>query len=159
MQEKKIESIRKAYEKKVVKQAGCWGWNGIVDQDGYGRVTSRYIYEFKVQTAHRASWFLHNGEIPRNKIIRHTCDNRLCTNPEHLVLGTLKDNSADMKAKKRQAFGSKNGNAKLSEIEVIVIKRLLQKGKSQPLIAELFDVNKDAISNIKRGLTWFHVET
>jgi DNA invertase Pin-like site-specific DNA recombinase len=91
-------------------------------------------------------------------IVRHTCNNRLCTNPEHLKLGTPKENSNDMIKSKRQAFGSKNGNSKLSEDEVKVIKSLLEKGKSYSLIAELFSVHKDAISNIKLGITWKHVE-
>lgn len=154
MQNKMLESIRKAWEKKVIKKEGCWGWIGYLDDQGYGRVSSRYVKIYRVQTSHRASWFLHYGEIPKDKIVRHTCDNRSCTNPEHLVLGTLKENSSDMVKRKRQAFGSKNGNAKLDELDVIMIKKLISKGKSQSLIAELFDVHTDTIGSIKRGMTW-----
>jgi len=153
-----IISLKTALEKKVIKKEGCWEWKGFLDKDGYGRVSSSYTKKLGAQTSHRASWLIHKGEIPKGKIVRHICDNRSCTNPDHLKLGTLKENSQDMVRKKRQAFGTKNGNAKLTEIEVIVIKQMLEKGKSQALIAELFDVNKNAISNIKRNITWKHVK-
>jgi len=158
MRDKKIESIRTALEKKIIKKEGCWGWKGFLDKDGYGRVTSSYTKEFKVQTSHRASWFLNFGEIPKDKIVRHICNNRECTNPEHLKLGTLSENSQDMMRSKRQAMGTKNGNSKLTEEDVKFIKKMIAKGKPYPLIAELFDVHRDAISNISRGITWKHVE-
>lgn len=155
--EKKFLSLKKALEKNIEKTNECWNWIGFIDSDGYGRVSSKYTKEFHAQTQHRAAWIVYKGEIPKGKIVRHTCNNRRCANPDHLKLGTLKENSRDMIKAKRQAFGSKNGNAKLDENDVRFIKKMLKKGKSCPLIAELFDVHFDAISRISRGLTWSHV--
>lgn len=76
---------------------GCWEWQGPVVSVGYGcfRIENKSVY------AHRASWEIFKGEIPKGMLICHTCDNPKCVNPEHLFIGNHKDNYEDMKKKGR----------------------------------------------------------
>ncbi len=69
---------------------GCIFWSAG-KRGGYG------IFTLKGEPfgAHRVAWLLKNGEIPPNLIIRHTCDNPSCVNPEHMLLGTDADNVRD----------------------------------------------------------------
>lgn len=86
----------------------CWIWNGYI------RKNKRYAYDQrgtfrssrlkKTVWAHRLSYEITKGEIPKGMLIRHTCDNPLCINPDHLILGTPKDNHDDMVARGRAYY-------------------------------------------------------
>ena len=85
---------------KVDKSAGleaCWPWTGSVSTHGYGtlHMLGRYW------GAHKAAYFFGNGPIPDGLQVRHTCDNRICCNPTHLLTGTIQDNMDDKKARGR----------------------------------------------------------
>jgi hypothetical protein len=75
----------------------CWEWTGTVNVQGYGDMS----VEGKHVGAHRLSYQLHNGSIPKGLHVLHKCDNRICTNPEHLFIGTQSENVKDMGKKKR----------------------------------------------------------
>lgn len=94
----KIDHLKKLFENHVIRNdIGCWGWKGGKSR-GYGHI----FFDNKNIKAHRASWMIHNGEILNKLLVCHKCDNRICTNPEHLFLGTQKDNVQDMIKKNRQ---------------------------------------------------------
>lgn len=71
--------------------SGCWEWNRSCSSSGYGQLTE----DGKYWNTHVYSWELHNGPLKPNEIVRHKCHNRKCWNPEHLLLGSHKENYAD----------------------------------------------------------------
>jgi hypothetical protein len=82
----------------VVQANGCWEWQRSKMNSGYGRIYTGFGRDM---SAHRAAYIAWNGDIPEGKVVMHTCDNRVCINPDHLILGTKADNSRDMVAKGR----------------------------------------------------------
>lgn len=82
---------------KVDRTSGCWLWAAGKNNQGYGVcfLDGRRTY------VHRLSWELHRGPIPSGLYVCHTCDTPLCLNPDHLFLGTQRDNMADASAKGR----------------------------------------------------------
>lgn len=97
-------SIEDRFYEKVQKTESCWLWKGALNSRGYGSLGNG---AGKRILAHRYSYVLHRGEIPEGLIVCHTCDVRECVNPEHLWVGTHKDNSDDMFAKNRQGWTSR----------------------------------------------------
>lgn len=73
----------------------CWGWSGAKDQKGYGIVSNRQSSKQSPEKAYRVSYEMTYGVIPIGKVVRHKCDNPECTNPNHLELGTQKENMQD----------------------------------------------------------------
>lgn len=93
------------YLAKILKEKNeeeCWRWTASVTSAGYGKI---YI-NGRLIPAHRFSWELHNKQvIPEGLIVRHKCDNPPCTNPNHLELGTLRDNTNDARVRGRLSNG------------------------------------------------------
>lgn len=81
----------------------CWEWTGARVDDRYGN----FVFHWKSMLAHRISWIISNGDLPDDIYVCHTCDNGLCVNPDHLFLGTQKDNMDDMYSKGRGFFQKK----------------------------------------------------
>jgi DNA-binding NarL/FixJ family response regulator len=98
-----------------------------------------------------------HGEIPQKMCVLHKCDNRKCTNPDHLYLGTYIENDRDRVERNRQAKGSKNGSAKLNEQQVKEIKIMLKNGFTQKEIAIKFNMSQATIGFIASGRLWKHV--
>ena len=127
---------------------GCWIWTASVGGPGYAQFNSGHG---KMVYAHRFSWMLANGDIPKGMFVCHKCDNKRCVNPSHLFLGTPAENSLDMKNKGRQPRGTRNGNAKLSYADVRAIREAKE---TQYELAKRFHVSQSAISLIKTGKLW-----
>lgn len=83
---------RERFWANVVKRDGCWSWTARKARFGYGAME----VDCKPARAHRLSWEIHHGPIPAGLWVLHKCDNPECANPDHLYLGTTKDNFRDM---------------------------------------------------------------
>ena len=146
--EQVLEEIRTYYERFVQKnESGCWGWNGCLSS-GYGTFTFRR----KLMKAHRASWAIHNGEIPKNSWVLHKCDVRICSNPDHLFLGNSLSNVRDMLEKGRHPEN------KLNVEKVKEIKSMIKFGIPLSKIAIKFGTHRCTIDNIKHLRTWKDIE-
>ena len=118
-----------------------WLWTGANTGRGYGHLRINKI-DF---TSHRVSWELHNGEIPQDAHVLHSCDNPSCVNPRHLFLGNTILNSQDMKLKDRSNRGSRNRGAKLTEELIVLIRTSLE---SNSVLASRFNVTERRIREI-----------
>ena len=152
------EGLKKRFQGKYVvrKDTGCWEWTAALAGKGYGQI--KLTGQRKQAYAHRVSYMIHKGDIPEGKEVLHACDNPKCVNPNHLSVGTQKDNLQDMKNKGRHLFGEKNANCILTETKVRAIKQLLDNNElSQLEIGNLFGISQMEVSRIKRGLRWKHI--
>ena len=158
-EEQQMEQLKKIFNKKVIKQDGCWGWNNVLHKSGYTVIQ----YNGEQTGGHRASWLIHKGKVPKNLCVLHKCDVRKCTNPDHLFLGTYKDNTQDMLAKNRRILTKKNSGetcswSKLNNRKVKEIRKLLKLGVTVTRVALDFEVSQGAIEGIKHNKTWKHVK-
>ena len=127
----------------------CWPWTAARNvRSGYGT--------FGQQKAHRVSYFIAHGVQP-GQVVMHTCDNPPCVNPAHLVSSTQIENIADRHSKGRSgsASGSRHGNSKLTEDQVLQIKRDKRSGAE---IARMLGLSKSTTCRIKAGSVWRHVD-
>lgn len=129
--------------------SGCWLWDGFIVSDGYG--IFRYA-KGEVYRAHRLAYILSRGPIPEYMVVRHKCNNRACVNPDHLVLGTHADNSADMVRARRYKVA-----AKITEQQVFEIRKRAKSGEPYVVLAVEFKIGPAAVSRIVRRQTWKHV--
>ena len=141
----------------------CWEWNGST-RYGYGRIKSNNRFE----GAHRVSYMLFVGDIPKDMFVCHKCDNPSCINPDHLFLGTPLDNAMDAVNKGRMyclvgngtpfELGHKPKNAKLLDSLVIDIKRDIAAGVlSMPKIALKYGVKYQVVRDIKAGRSYINI--
>lgn len=133
----------------------CWNWTANKDRRGYG------LFNNSITTkAHRLSWIISNGDIPDGMVICHKCDNPSCVNPNHLFIGTIKDNNLDKEAKGRARGtpGERNFGAILNEKQVNAIRFLYDSGKFSTYdLSDIFQVSRNAISRIVNRITWRHI--
>lgn len=142
----------------VEKTDTCWIWKGSKNEKGYGWIR----FNNGGFRAHRLSYILFNGEIPKDNTyhgvcVLHKCDNPSCVNPEHLFLGSNDDNVKDMVIKLRNTIGERNGCAKLESKDVIKIREMSKGGVSGRKIAELFNISESTVSQIINKRRWQHI--
>lgn len=130
----------------------CWPWTGGT-HDGYGLFTTPSTGS----GAHRYSYWLATGESVRGWVVRHSCDNRPCVNPGHLSLGTIADNIRDRDERGRQARGERSNLSKLTEADVLEIRRRDAAGERQNAIAVAFETDPSNVNRICNGRTWKHL--
>lgn len=137
-------------------EEGCWNWTAatlLPPHLPYGRFSyegGKHVY------AHRFSWELHHGRIPKGKLVLHRCDNPRCVRPEHLFLGTHLDNMRDKIAKGRVVAcpGEKNGQARLSLKDIKAIRELHSAGLSYKKIAPMFGISFQHVGRIVNRVRW-----
>lgn len=139
-----------AFVERNKNNSGCWMWPGHTDKDGYGRTK----FNGKTTVAHRAVYRFVCGEIPPGKYLCHKCDNPPCCRPDHLFVGTQKENCADAKAKDRHSRGERNGISKLTDDAV----RDIRTSKlTQWELARKYGVWQAAIWQVIHRKRWTHV--
>jgi len=129
-------------------ETGCIEWQKG-KSEGYGVATHN---KFTDRT-HRISYRLHHGKI-NGVYVLHTCDNKLCINPDHLFLGTHADNMKDKVMKDRQARGTDFPISKFNEADILKIRAMAE---SNLITAKIFGVDPSTISYIRIRKTWRHV--
>jgi hypothetical protein len=138
----------------INQSTGCWEWKGAKDRKGYASLS----IDGKQVKAHRQSYMQLVGPIPEGMMICHKCDNPSCINPEHLFAGTALDNSRDCISKGRQKpIGEKSFTAKLTDSEVLRIRKELASGAQKKHLGKKFGVSARAIFKIANGDTWKHL--
>lgn len=137
------------FAKVRVVESGCHEWQGYITKNGYGQIGN----EGRIYYAHRVAWLLNHGD-PGDSYVLHKCDNRCCVNPEHLFLGTFQDNMDDMINKKRNAFGTRSGHAKLTEDQVLAIR---SSDESLAAQGRRYGVTTVTVWQVKHRTTWKHI--
>lgn len=117
--------LEERFWEKVEKTKSCWNWKGCIGKGGYGHL---WVTKRKCEGAHRLSLKIHGHEIPSRCVVMHKCDNPSCVNPDHLQIGSHRENQIDKVIKGRQAKGEIQGHSILSEIEVKAMRQLLKDG-------------------------------
>lgn len=142
---------------KVEKSDGCWVWTRKKHVAGYGL----FKLDGSMIRAHRFAWEIVNGPIPPGLHVCHHCDNPPCVRPDHLFLGTPKDNAADKVAKGRHRCGPPRvgqvTTSKLTEDGVREARRRHAAGESYRVLAGYYGVSLDTIRDAVRGFSWKHV--
>lgn len=133
-------------KKKIDVKGDCWIWTGCVNSDGYPRLCRKYEdgrWNRNIK-GHRYVYEQTKGKIPEGHVIRHTCDNILCLNPDHLLTGTMSDNMKDRQDRGRTSnFISEETNKG--------IKSLRKLGLSQKTVAVIFGCSQGHVSKLERG--------
>ena len=122
----------------------CWEWTASKSKQGYGKFWAKYVHDGTL-LSHRVSWMLENNRwLDSDVVVRHTCDNPSCVNPNHLIIGTQKDNEQD----------TYNRNPRyLTNAQVKNVKERYATGLySQSELAKQFGQSQISISRLVRGV-------
>jgi hypothetical protein len=140
----------------------CWVWIGSSDGKGYGGIRDAGR-RGRLLKAHRVSWSMHSGRLTDWMIVCHRCDNPACVRPEHLFVGTQRDNVLDAVSKgrtpakmypERVVRGERHRSAKLTQAQVDEIRSLHGEGVRQVELAKRFGVTQANISSLLNGKSW-----
>jgi len=128
---------------------------GSKDKNGYGRMR----YEDKPRLVTHIAWMLTYGYLPKGQVVRHSCDNPSCVNPDHLLIGTQQDNVDDMhdrgRARQGHALGEAHGNAKLT---VALVREIRASTETTLQLHRRLGISRPTIDSVRKRETWKHVE-
>lgn len=146
------ERIKVRIQKTIkIDEKKCWLWIGAKHRQGYAIIS----YKRKPSLGHRVSWMVYKGEIPESMKICHICDVTSCVNPEHLFLGSQKENVKDA-VEKGKFYGRNLGKrrTKLNWDQVQSIRNLHSKGIDRKELQQRFRVGQTCIAKILTGRSW-----
>lgn len=139
-------------------RTACWEWKASRHWIGHGQFNV-----FGVSTgSHRVAMMIHLGrKLKKGEFICHKCDNPPCCNPRHLFIGTQRDNMLDMVNKRRGLIGVKNGHSRLTEEQVLWIRKTYfdaqNKKGLKAALAKKFRVTPSNIVAILSRKSWKHI--
>ncbi len=134
----------------------CLLFTGFKNKKGYGL----FWFNGTMEGSHRVVLKFLGFDIPKDKLVRHSCFRPACGNSRHLSVGTPKQNSEDTMLRNRQSrqVGATHGMSKLTDKKVIKIRVMYATGRySQIYLARKFNVSRTLISNIILFKTWKHI--
>lgn len=135
----------------IVTEKGCHECTSHAPgKDGYCSIS----IDNKKYKIHRHIFKQTHGSIPMGLVIRHTCDNKICINPDHLKVGTIAENINDAVERGLVPKGSSKVNSKLTEDDV---RYMRSSGISAWHLAKIYPVNKSTIIDILKRKSWKHV--
>lgn len=135
----------------------CWVWTASSYGSGYGQFVVRAGL---IVGSHRFSWEIHFGIIPNKLQVLHKCDNKACVNPNHLYLGTTKQNSDDAVDRGQIGVGEVRWNHKLTDEKVMEILTLYISGDrryGQTALSRRYGMSQSVIHEVVLGKTWKHI--
>lgn len=148
-----LESTKQKLEDSIFYSPdGCHYFTGSSNYFGYGQIVVKTTTgSRRTLRPHRLSFMIHKGEIPSGMDVLHSCDNRLCVNPDHLSAGTHHQNMSEMATKKRSILGRKLN--RLNKREVLFI---YTNPESMTIneMAIKFNVSIPTIARIRSGETF-----
>lgn len=153
---KMVLEKRSLFQDKIfIVPGGHWIWAGDMRDDGYGYFEMNHEEGHTRINAHRASYIIFiDPTLSEERVILHDCDVRACVCPHHLTEGSQHANMNDMEAKGRAASGEESGRAKLTEEEVLDIRRRYSAGEGLRDLAKEFNIAPSTASYIVNLKTW-----
>ena len=122
-------------------KTGCWLWHAARSYGGYGRM----LYKGQLWQSHRAFYDHYRGRIPSGRVLHHTCEQRNCVNPSHLLPVT------------GQVNVQIGGKTKLNRRDVRKIRAMARRGMPYVEIARHFGITDRCASFVARGIQWGNV--
>jgi hypothetical protein len=147
---------------KANKTDSCWLWIPGPSCDGYGR----FNYGRTFELSHRFAWKVTYGPIPEGLCVCHSCDTlyeygdrtyKLCVRPDHLFVGTHRENIMDASAKGRMHPGERSGSTKITSTDVIDIRKQHSTGITPRTLSSQYGISKGQIIQIVNRRYWKHI--
>lgn len=131
---------------------GCWEWAaGVRGRDGRGCLT----WNGRTEAAYRVAWIITNGPIPDEMWVCHACDNPPCVRPDHLFLGTPRDNTQDMWTKgrgytgpRRRRYGEQHPQTRYTDAQIAEWRARSEAGETQAELVRSTGVSQSQMSRI-----------
>ena len=152
----KIGRYQQHFWSRVKKSSECWIFQGCKNEKGYGLVCLNLEGQRYIAKAHRLAFYYRTGRFPHKTCVCHTCDNPACVRPSHLFSTSQAQNMRDCFLKNRHAKGTNHGRSKLTEQEVLQIRRILMSDLhvSYKKLADKFNIGPTVIRYIASYKIW-----
>lgn len=148
------DEVEKRIYDKLSKGVGCWIWKGKFFNSGRAKIT----FGKRNHLVSRLIYVLKYNKLIHGLKVCHSCDNPACVNPLHMFIGTNQDNSSDMVAKGRQAKGEANGGCKLTEAQVLSLRKEFSSGATRASLARKYKISWTQAAYICNGKSWKHLK-